>query len=137
MAKNLRLGRFLTMIVGDRIRQSLVGMLNHVSRYPHLATNVALVEMQRKFTFTDDNDKLQVWPIDPERYQPPPPPPPPVEQPFWVAKHPDDKPDIRRSYGHPRDQFKVGANYRDNLGQLWTKEVTWNGMVPYHVWRRS
>jgi hypothetical protein len=45
VAKNLRLGRFLTMIVGDRIRQSLVDMLNHVNRYPHLATDVALVEM--------------------------------------------------------------------------------------------
>jgi len=45
VAKNLRLGRFLTVIVGDRIRQSLVDMLDHVNRYPHLATDVALVEM--------------------------------------------------------------------------------------------
>lgn len=45
VAKNLRLGRFLTMVVGDRVRQSLVDMLNHVNRYPHLAADVALVEM--------------------------------------------------------------------------------------------
>jgi len=45
VAKNLRLGRFLTVIVGDRIRRSLVDMLNHVNRYPHLATDVALVEL--------------------------------------------------------------------------------------------
>jgi hypothetical protein len=45
VAKNLRLGRFLTVIVGDRIRRSLVEMLNHVNRYPHLATDVALVEL--------------------------------------------------------------------------------------------
>lgn len=46
VAKNLRLGRFLTVIVGDRIRRSLVDMLTHVNRYPHLATDVALVELE-------------------------------------------------------------------------------------------
>jgi hypothetical protein len=45
VAKNLRLGRFLTLIVGDRIRQSVVDMLAYVNRYPHLATDVALVEL--------------------------------------------------------------------------------------------
>lgn len=45
VAKNLRLGRFLTLIVGDKIRQSVVEMLNYVNKYPHLATDVALVEL--------------------------------------------------------------------------------------------
>lgn len=42
---NLRLGRFLILIVGDRIRQSVVDMMSHVNKYPHLAMNVALVEL--------------------------------------------------------------------------------------------
>jgi hypothetical protein len=46
VAKNLRLGRFLTIIVGDKIRQSVIEMLNYVNKYPHLATTVALVELQ-------------------------------------------------------------------------------------------
>jgi len=46
VAKNLRLGRFLTLIVGDRIRQSVVEMLSYVNKYPHLATDVGLVELQ-------------------------------------------------------------------------------------------
>jgi len=45
VAKNLRLGRFLTLIVGDRIRPSVVEMLDYINRYPHLATDVALVEL--------------------------------------------------------------------------------------------
>lgn len=47
VAKNLRLGRILALIVGDRIRQSLVEMLNYVvNKYPGLAMDVALVELQ-------------------------------------------------------------------------------------------
>jgi hypothetical protein len=46
IAKNLRLGRFLVLIVGDQIRSSLIDMLNYVNRYPHLATNVGLIELQ-------------------------------------------------------------------------------------------
>ncbi len=46
VAKNLRLGRFLTLIVGDRIRPSLIEMVDYVNtKYPHLATEVALVEL--------------------------------------------------------------------------------------------
>lgn len=45
VAKNLRLGRFLILIVGDRIRQSLIEMLKYVNKYPHLATDVVLVEL--------------------------------------------------------------------------------------------
>jgi len=46
VGKNLRLGRFLTLLVGDRIRESVVAMLNAVHKYPALALNVALVELQ-------------------------------------------------------------------------------------------
>ncbi len=46
ISKNLRLGRSLVLIVGDQIRASLIDMLNYVNRYPHLATNVGLVELQ-------------------------------------------------------------------------------------------
>ena len=33
------------MIVGDRIRRTLVEMLDYVNKYPHLATDVTLVEL--------------------------------------------------------------------------------------------
>ena len=58
VAKNLRLGRFLTLIVGDRIRQSLIEMLNYVNRYPHLAMDVGLVEMQC-YRWTNESS----WPL--------------------------------------------------------------------------
>jgi len=58
VAKNLRLGRFLTLIVGDRIRQSVVEMLNYVNRYPHLAIDVALVEL-RCYRWKQEQD----WPL--------------------------------------------------------------------------
>lgn len=58
VARNLRLGRFLILIVGDRIRESLVEMLNYVNRYPHLATNIALVEL-RCYRWKQD----QGWPL--------------------------------------------------------------------------
>ena len=43
--KTLRWGRFLIAIVGDRIRRSLVDMVGYVNRYPHLAANIALIEL--------------------------------------------------------------------------------------------
>ena len=46
VAQNLRLGRSLALIVGDRIRQSIVEMVDHVNKYPGLALNIALVELQ-------------------------------------------------------------------------------------------
>jgi hypothetical protein len=46
VAKNLRLGRFLTLIVGDKIRQSVVEMVSYVNKFPGLAMDVALVELQ-------------------------------------------------------------------------------------------
>jgi hypothetical protein len=46
VSKNLKLGRFLTLIVGDKIRRPLIDMLEYVNKYPGLAANVALVELQ-------------------------------------------------------------------------------------------
>jgi hypothetical protein len=46
VAKNLRLGRLLILIVGDRIRQSLIEMLDYANKYPHLASDVVLVELR-------------------------------------------------------------------------------------------
>jgi hypothetical protein len=45
VAKNLRLGRFLTLIVGDRIRRSVIEMISYVNKYPALALDIALVEL--------------------------------------------------------------------------------------------
>jgi hypothetical protein len=45
VSKNLRLGRFVTVIVGDHIQQSLKDLLSQVNRYPHLAMDVAMVEL--------------------------------------------------------------------------------------------
>jgi hypothetical protein len=58
VTKNLRLGRFLTLIVGDKIRQSVVEMVSYVNKFPGLAMDVALVELQC-FRF---GDKEQ-WPL--------------------------------------------------------------------------
>jgi hypothetical protein len=46
VSKNLRLGKYLLLIVGDRIRSSVVDMLSYINKYPHLALNAALVELQ-------------------------------------------------------------------------------------------
>lgn len=46
VARNLRLGRFLTLIVGDKIRSSVIEIINYVNKFPNLAMEVALVEMQ-------------------------------------------------------------------------------------------
>jgi hypothetical protein len=58
VAKNLRLGRFLTLIVGDRIRRSVIEMLNYVNTYPNLANDVALVELSC-YRWKRDTD----WPL--------------------------------------------------------------------------
>lgn len=58
VAKNLRLGRLLALIVGDRIRQSVVQMLSYVNRHPGLALNVALVELQGYWI-----EKEHTWPL--------------------------------------------------------------------------
>src|SRR3989442_7228924 len=45
VAKNLRLGRFLTLIVGDKIRPSVIEMLEYIRKYPSLAADLALIEL--------------------------------------------------------------------------------------------
>ena len=61
ISKNLRLGRFLILIVGDQIRSSLVGMLDYMNRFPHLASNVGLIEMQC-FQFVEGKGEIIVFP---------------------------------------------------------------------------
>ena len=56
--KNLRLGRFLTLIVGDKIRQSVFEMVKDVNKFPGLAMAVALMELQC-FRVKTNKD----WPI--------------------------------------------------------------------------
>lgn len=58
VAKNLRLGRFLTLIVSDKIRQPVVEMVSYVNRYPGLSMDVALIELQ---CFKVEDDKA--WPL--------------------------------------------------------------------------
>lgn len=58
VAKNLRLGRFLALIVSDRIRRSIVEMVNYVNKYPGLALNVPLVELQGYWI-----EKKHSWPL--------------------------------------------------------------------------
>jgi hypothetical protein len=45
VVKNLKLGRFLTLIVGDRIKSSVADMLSYINKYPHMAISMALVEL--------------------------------------------------------------------------------------------
>jgi len=59
VAKNLRLGRFLTLIVGDKIRQSVIEILNYVNKYPHLAMDVVLVEL-RCYQWAQEKNN---WPL--------------------------------------------------------------------------
>lgn len=56
--KNLKLGRFLVLIVGDRIRESVIEIASFVNRHPGLALNLALVELQC-FHF----DEKGGWPL--------------------------------------------------------------------------
>ena len=58
VSNNLRLGRFLMLLVGDRIRSTVVDILSHINKYPHLAMNVALVELQCYRLKEDDE-----WPL--------------------------------------------------------------------------
>lgn len=45
IANNIRLGRFLILVVSDHIRNSVIDMVKYVNRFPHLAINVGLVEL--------------------------------------------------------------------------------------------
>lgn len=58
VSKNLRLGRMLILVVGDRIRGSMVDILGYINQYPHLAVNAALIELQC-YTLQEGVD----WPL--------------------------------------------------------------------------
>ena len=58
VSRNLRLGRILVLVVGDYIRSSVVDMLGYINKYPHLAVNVALVEL-KCFQLDEKED----WPL--------------------------------------------------------------------------
>ncbi len=62
VAKNLKLGRFLTLVVGDKIRQPVIDMVSYVNRHPGLAIEVALVELQCFLTNENENWPLLVVP---------------------------------------------------------------------------
>ena len=56
--KNLRLGRFLILIVGDKIHESTTPIVEFINRYPGLAFDFALIELQC-FKLTQDG----LWPL--------------------------------------------------------------------------
>ena len=56
--KNLRLGRFLILIVSDRIHESTTPIVEFINRYPGLAFDLALIELQC-FKLTQDG----LWPL--------------------------------------------------------------------------
>lgn len=58
VGRNLRLGRFLILLVGDRIRSSVVDLMGHFNDVPHLAFNTALVELH---CYKVNEDKP--WPL--------------------------------------------------------------------------
>lgn len=58
VSRNLRLGRFLILLVGDRIRSSVVDLMGHFNDVPHLAFNTALIELHC-YKETEDNP----WPL--------------------------------------------------------------------------
>lgn len=45
IASNMRLGRFLILVVSEHIHNSLIDMVKYVNRFPHLAINIGLVEL--------------------------------------------------------------------------------------------
>lgn len=59
--RNLRSGRFLILVVSDRIRKSLIDTLTFINRFPHLAANVGLIEMQC-YLLPDNQDDILVVP---------------------------------------------------------------------------
>lgn len=46
ISRNLKQGRFLLLIVSDEIRNSVIDMMEYINKYPHLSTNIGLVELQ-------------------------------------------------------------------------------------------
>jgi hypothetical protein len=60
IAKNLRQGRFLLLIVGDKIQHSVIDMMAYINQYPGLSTNIGMIELQTYQVSGFDNDILVV-----------------------------------------------------------------------------
>ncbi len=61
ISKNLKRGRFLLLIVGDGIRESVEDMIEYLSQSPQLHFTLALIELQ-VFKLEENNDSLIVIP---------------------------------------------------------------------------
>lgn len=61
ISKNLKRGRFLLLIVGDGIRESVEDMIEYLSQSPQLHFTLALIELQ-VFKLGEDNSSLVVIP---------------------------------------------------------------------------
>lgn len=61
VSKNLKRGRFLLLIVGDGIRESVEDMIEYLSQSPQLYFTLALIELQ-VFKLGEDNNSLIVIP---------------------------------------------------------------------------
>ncbi|QTA87508.1 hypothetical protein [Desulfonema magnum] len=87
VTENLQAGRFLTVIVSDKIRAPVFKMADYLNNYPNLGIKFALIELKGYWTETDANWPLLIVPRiainRPCPSTPPPPPPPPIG--FWTA----------------------------------------------------
>ena len=61
ISKNLKRGRFLLLIVGDGIRESVEDMIEYLSQSPQLHFTLALIELQ-VFKLSEENNSLLVIP---------------------------------------------------------------------------
>ncbi len=61
ISKNLKRGRFLLLIVGDGIRESVEDMIEYLDHLPQLHFTLALIELQ-VFRFNDENNSLLIMP---------------------------------------------------------------------------
>ncbi|MDB5226358.1 MAG: hypothetical protein JWN78_551 [Bacteroidota bacterium] len=61
ISKNLKRGRFLLIIVGDGIRESVEDMIEYLSQSPQIHFTLALVELQ-VFKLSDENNSLVIIP---------------------------------------------------------------------------
>lgn len=58
ISKNLKRGRFLLLIVGDGIRESVEDMVEYLTQYPQLYFTLALIELQIFAFNKTDNSKI-------------------------------------------------------------------------------
>ena len=61
VSRNLKLGRFLLLIVGDGIRDNIESMVDYINKSPQLHFTLALIELQ-VFRFNHDNNSFIVIP---------------------------------------------------------------------------